>query len=155
MFTSTKMFGPISTGHRQYLDEGHCSFVHGYGRKVQLTFAAKELDHKGWVMDFGGLKQVRKWLEDEWDHRTLIHEDDPALNDLKDLEYDKTININIMRKPYGPGIELSCLYVYDNLTPMIKEATDGRVWIQKVEIWEHENNSAAYHHVPEVIYKEI
>lgn len=138
------MFGPISTGHRQYLDSGHCSFIHGYGRKIKITFACNQLDERGWVMDFGGLKQVRKWLEDEWDHRTLIHEDDPELTDLKEIELDGTIKLNVVSKPYGPGIELSCLYVYDRVSPMIYKATDGRVWIETVEIWEHENNSASY-----------
>ena len=38
-FKSSKRIGPISTGHRQWKDKGHCSFVHGYGRYVEFTFA--------------------------------------------------------------------------------------------------------------------
>ena len=48
-FKSTKKLGPISVGHRQWRDDGHCRFVHGYGRYVQFTFSG-ELDHRQWVM---------------------------------------------------------------------------------------------------------
>ena len=61
-FKSSKRIGPISTGHRQWKDDGHCSFVHGYGRYVEFTFACNERDDKGWVMDFGDLKDVKKEL---------------------------------------------------------------------------------------------
>ena len=62
-YTSSKRIGPISTGHRQWKDNGHCSFVHGYGRYVELTFACEERDEKGWVMDFGDLKDVKQLIE--------------------------------------------------------------------------------------------
>ena len=68
-YTSSKRIGPISTGHRQWKHDGHCSYAHGYGRYIEFTFACKRSDHRGWVMDFGDLKDVKKWLEDEWDHR--------------------------------------------------------------------------------------
>ena len=143
MFKSTKKFGPISTGHRQWLHDGHCSWVHGYGRNVQITFACNQLDERGWVMDFGGLKEVKKFLEDEWDHRTLISEHDPLLPDLLELQEKGGININVMYDPYGPGIEQSCLFVFDNVNDLINQKSN-RVWVEKVEIWEHENNSAYY-----------
>ena len=59
-FKSTKRFGPITTGHRQWRDSGHCSYIHGYGRYVRLTFEASQLDERGWVMDFGDLKDIKK-----------------------------------------------------------------------------------------------
>mgnify|MGYP003656349465 CR=1 FL=1 len=105
-FKSSKRFGPITTGHRQWRDDGHCSFVHGYGRYVRITFESSELDERGWVMDFGDLKDVKKC--------------------------------------YYPGIEESCRYLYDMINPMIKEKTDSRVEITRIEIWEHENNHAEY-----------
>ena len=54
------------------------------------------------------------------------------------------VNLNVMPEGYGPGIEDSCKYVYDKVNPMIKEKTDSRVEITRVEIWEHENNHAEY-----------
>ena len=144
MFTSSKRIGPISTGHRQWKDNGNCSFVHGYGRYVEFTFACNERDDKGWVMDFGDLRDVKQWLEDQWDHRLLLAHDDPLLEDFKKIQSKGGVDLNIMPEGYGPGIEDSCKWVYDNITPMIKLLTDNRVWIQKVRVYEHENNWAEY-----------
>ena len=144
VFTSSKKIGPISTGHRQWKDNGHCSFVHGYGRYVELTFACEERDEKGWVMDFGDLRDVKKLIEEEWDHRLLIAEDDPLLEDFKQLHEKGGVNLNIMPKEYGPGIEDSCKYIYDKVAPIISLKTQDRVWIENIRIYEHDNNWAEY-----------
>ena len=143
-YKSSKRFGPITTGHRQWRDKGHCSYVHGYGRYVRLTFEATELDERGWVMDFGDLKDVKSWIESEWDHRTLIAADDPAIPELKTLEEVGGINLNILPEGYLPGIEESCRYLYDKLNPVIQRKTNNRVVITRVEIWETEKNQAEY-----------
>ncbi len=123
-FKSTKKLGPISVGHRQWRDDGHCRFVHGYGRYVQFTFSG-ELDHRQWVMDFGDLKDIKKWIEQQWDHRLLLASDDPHLEDFKKMHDLGTMNINVMdvAKGWGPGIEASCKFVYDNVQPIIAEKT--------------------------------
>ena len=143
-FKSTKRFGPITTGHRQWRDEGHCSYIHGYGRHVRLTFEASTLDKCGWVMDFGDLKDIKNWIEDEWDHRVLIAADDPLIPQLKELEEVGGINLNILPEGYLPGIEESCRYLYDKLNPVIQRKTNNRVVITRVEIWETEKNQAEY-----------
>ena len=143
-FYSTKRFGPISTGHRQWKHNGHCSFAHGYGRIVKIIFGGYKLDEKGWVVDFGALKPIKQFLEQEWDHRLLLAADDPLLEDFLALHEKGGCNINVMHPPYGPGIELSCAYVFDFADTLVIEGTNGRCWVQSVEIWEHENNSAIY-----------
>ena len=45
-------------------------------------------------------------------------------------------------KGWGPGIEASCKFVYDYVDQWTKNTTNSRIWVQKVQIWEHENNSA-------------
>lgn len=143
-YFSTKRFGPISTGHRQWRHNGHCAFVHGYGRIVEIVFGAEELDARGWVVDFGDLRDVKKWLEEEWDHRVLLAYDDPLLEEFKALDEKGGIDINILPPEYGPGIEQSCKYVFDNVDEIINEKTHERCWVESVRIWEHENNSAFY-----------
>lgn len=145
-FYSTKRIGPISTGHRQWKHNGHCAWIHGYGRIVQLTFGCHELDDKTWAVDFGGLKPVKQFIEDAWDHRLLLASNDPYLEQIKALEEFNIVNVNVMdvTKGHSPGIEGSCKFLYDNIQPMIDEMTGGRCWLEKVEIWEHENNTAQY-----------
>jgi len=144
-FQSTKKLGPISVGHRQWRDDGHCAWVHGYGRYIQFTFEG-DLDERQWVMDFGDLKDIKQWLEEQWDHRVMIASDDPQLAKLKEMHDLNIMNINVMDvdKGWGPGIEASCKFVYDHVQPIITQKTNGRVKITKVEIWEHERNSAVY-----------
>ena len=144
VFKSSKRIGPISTGHRQWKDDKHCRFIHGYGRYVEFTFACNERDERGWVMDFGNLKDIKKWLEREWDHRLLVAHDDPQIPLLKVLNDNGVAYLNIMPEEYGPGIEDSCKYVYDYINPMIQQKTNNRVWIDKVRVYEHENNWAEY-----------
>tara|TARA_A100001011_G_scaffold248168_1_gene256434 strand:- start:7692 stop:8141 length:450 start_codon:yes stop_codon:yes gene_type:complete len=144
-FQSTKKLGPISVGHRQWRDGGHCAYVHGYGRYIQFTFEGN-LDERQWVMDFGDLKDIKAWIEKEWDHRVLIASDDPQLEKLKEMHELGIMDINVLdvTKGWGPGIEASCKHIYDNVANLIHVKTDGRVKIVKVEIWEHERNSAVY-----------
>ena len=144
-YKSTKKLGPISVGHRQWKDQGHCAWVHGYGRYIQFTFEG-ELDHRQWVMDFGDQRDVKQWLEDQWDHRLLLASDDPHISDFEKMHELGTMNINIMdvTKGWGPGIEASCKFVFDHVSPLIDKKTEGRVKLVQVEIWEHERNSAVY-----------
>ena len=44
------------------------------------------MDNKNWAVDFGGLKPLKQWLEDTFDHKTVIDENDPHLNDFRILE---------------------------------------------------------------------
>ena len=119
--------------------------MHGYGRYIQFTFEG-ELDHRQWVMDFGDLRDVKQWLEDQWDHRLLLASDDPHISDFQKMHELGTMNINIMdvTKGWGPGIEASCKFVFDHVSPLIDKKTEGRVKLVQVEIWEHERNSAVY-----------
>ena len=121
----------------------YCQYLHGYSISVRINFKGG-LDDKNWVYDFGDLKDVKKWLENEWDHRLLLAHDDPLLEDFKQLHEKGGVNLNVMSKGYGPGIEDSCKYVYDKVNPMIKEKTQGRAWVENVRIYEHEKNWADY-----------
>lgn len=154
MFTSTKKFGPISTCHRNWhaannpnRDSRHCSYIHGYSRYIKFWFKGN-YDTCQWVVDFGNLKDVKKLLEEWWDHAVLIASDDPEIEILKELNDRELIKLTIIDVnnglEWGPGIEGSCKHVFDNIMPIIFEKTCGQAWIEKIEIWEHENNSAIY-----------
>lgn len=145
-YFSTKKLGPISVAHRQHRDTGTCAKIHGYGRYVQFIFTCNDLDERQWVYDFGDLKEIRKWLEQQWDHRTLLASDDPLLDHFLALEKLDGIDINVMdvTKGWGPGIEASCKFVADHVNSYVKDRTNNRVWLHSVEIWEHEGNSARY-----------
>ena len=58
-FTSNKVINLGSAAFRQWRStHSHCQFIHGYNLTANITFEANELDNKGWVADFGGLKDL-------------------------------------------------------------------------------------------------
>ena len=144
MFTSSKRFGPISVAHRQWKSDSHCRYIHGYGRLIDITFHCKERDEKGWVMDFGNLKDVKAWICEKWDHKLLIAHDDPELGKLWQLDQDGVVSLFVTPEGYGPGIEDSCKFIFDKVGEIIRIKTNERVGIKKVRIYEHEKNWAEY-----------
>ena len=65
----------IHCGHRVVGHEGKCRHLHGHGYVIHFTCEAEngELDSIGRVIDFGEVKsKLCMWLEDNWDHRTLL-----------------------------------------------------------------------------------
>lgn len=140
-FISTKNFIGFPCTHRQWKADSHCRFVHGYSRSFYMEFEASELTKEGWVVDFGGLKEVKEWLEYMFDHTFLASEDDPELSKFQDL--DKAGVIQLRTLP-NVGMEGSARFVYDKVNKMISDMTNGRAWVTKVECRENEKNSAIY-----------
>ena len=88
LYKVTKTYGHnlgLSTTFRQWRATSHCRFLHGYALEVKLVFAAPKLNDNNWVIDFGSLKPVKAWLANNFDHKTLVAEDDPALPLFKQL----------------------------------------------------------------------
>lgn len=144
MYSITKRYPEITVCHRHWKAESHCRFIHGYARTVEITICAHDLD-KGWVMDLGNLKDVRKALEDAWDHRVLINSDDPELPQIEAMHQTGVLDLNVMdvTKGWGAALEGSCQFVMDLVEPIVRTRTSGRAWVSKVEIWEKGDNRAA------------
>lgn len=81
-YLSTKTYGHevgLSATFRQWRAKSHCRLLHGYSLSFRFEFEANTLDDKNWVVDFGGLKELRAILEDTFDHKTVVAADDPEL----------------------------------------------------------------------------
>jgi 6-pyruvoyltetrahydropterin/6-carboxytetrahydropterin synthase len=140
-YTSTKRFIGFPFTHRQWRAESHCKFVHGYSREFYFEFACNELTKEEWVMDFGGLKEVKKWLESMFDHTFLAAEDDPYLDQFVQLDKEGVIQLRVLP---NAGMEGTAKYVYDHVNQMVQKSTKNRVWVTKVEVRENEKNSAFF-----------
>lgn len=150
--SSTKKFGGFPCAHAQWFDTnkdgtpGACSAFHGYDRFVKLTFTG-EPDKYGWVYPFGGLKEVRSWLEFYFDHTSILPANDPWLEQYKEKTYVDIIEENprlatLRILPYGVSMEMSSLFIWEHVNPYIYSTSEGRVTLTKVECIEHDNNSA-------------
>ena len=149
-YTSTKLFDGFSTVFRQWKAENtHCKFLHGYAVSFRVWFEG-ELDERNWVWDFGGMKRAKgtiegmnpkAWMDHMFDHTTIIAEDDPELELFKKMHSKGIIQLRIIPTT---GAEQFSKYIYEKLNTFIQEETEGRVKIVKVEVYEHERNSASY-----------
>ena len=144
-YYSTKTYGHnigLSACFRQpHADHSHCRFLHGYSLQFKFTFGCDELDNKNWAVDFGGLKQVKAWLEDSFDHKLCIDKDDPMKDDLLMLESKGLAEI---RQFDGVGAEKFAEHAWKFADTLIREATNDRCWVESVECAEHGANSAIY-----------
>lgn len=140
-FKSTKRFSGFPCTHRQWRAESHCKFVHGYSREFYFEFAANELTKEGWVVDFGGLKEIKNWLEYTFDHTFLVAQDDPQLEAFKKLDKEGALQLRILP---NPGMEGTAQYVFEEASKMLKKLYGERAWITLVQVSENEKNSAMY-----------
>ena len=149
-FQSTKLFDGYSTCFRQWkADNTHCKFLHGYAVSFKVWFEG-DLDERNWVFDFGGMKRAENTINGmspkdyfAWllDHTTIIAKDDPYLDKFQQMHDDGIIQLRIMD---AVGCEQFAKYLYEILNAFLEEETNGRVKAAKVEVYEHERNSASY-----------
>jgi 6-pyruvoyltetrahydropterin/6-carboxytetrahydropterin synthase len=86
MITANR-YHDISCGHRVVGHEGKCRHLHGHNYRIHFVCAAPQLDGIGRVIDFSVIKaKLCAWLEDVWDHKMLIWQDDPLLPELQKID---------------------------------------------------------------------
>jgi len=149
-FTSTKLFDGYSTCFRQWrAEDTHCKFLHGYAVSFRVWFEG-DLDHRNWVFDFGGMKRAKAQIHGmspkEYfafllDHTTIIAIDDPHLKLFQIMDEYGLIQLRILP---ATGCEKFAEHLYFVINAFLKEETEGRVRAVKVEVYEHERNSASY-----------
>mgnify|MGYP003154753220 FL=1 len=143
-FISTKTYNHnigLSCAFRQWkADHSHCKYIHGYAISVRFNFKG-ELDDKNWVYDYGGLKEVKEFLQKTFDHKTIVAEDDPMINEFYSLQEKGLIQLVVLP---GVGCEKFAEYICKEVEPIIKDRSKNRVRIISVEVREHGSNSAIY-----------
>ena len=139
-FKSTKLFDGYSTCFRQWRADGtHCKFLHGYAVSFRVWFEG-DLDHRNWVFDFGGMKRAKTQIagmspKDYFtyllDHTTIVAEDDPYLENFIQMAQDGIIQLRILP---ATGCERFAEYLYNTINAFLKEETEGRVKLVKLEL---------------------
>ena len=92
----------FSAGHRVVGHEGKCQYLHGHNYRIHFTIQSQiGLDEIGRVLDFSAIKMILcEWLEEHWDHKFLIWENDPFLPELAKLSPE-----SIVALPFNPTAE--------------------------------------------------
>ncbi len=119
-------------GHRLLNYEGKCKFLHGHNGKAVITLEADSLDSRGMVLDFSEIKRsVSAWIDEELDHRMILHRDDPV--------------VPLLAKQGEPVYLMDSNPTAENIARLICErAIDRGLPVVKVELWETPHCFAAY-----------
>ena len=138
--TCSKTYSDIPFAHRQHHHPGHCRLIHGHNWGIRLIFACRETDSNGFVIDFGGLKFIRKWIDENLDHACVLNRDDPELERLlRDL--DGIIKPYVVDNCSAEGL---AQHFHETFDPMVRKETHDRAWIESVEVLEDSRNAARY-----------
>lgn len=119
-------------GHRLLNYDGKCKFLHGHNGRAVIAVAADDLDERGMVLDFSDIKRVVSgWIDDNLDHRMILHQDDPAVPLLRELGEPLFL---IDRNPTA-----------ENIARLIYEFTAGQGFpIVEAILWETPHCFATY-----------
>ena len=115
LYRSTKSYDHnegLSCCFRQWrAGDSHCRLMHGYALAFRFDFATHELDERHWCLDFGGLKWLRAWLHNWFDHTTLVAADDPHRAEFERLEKLGLIDCRVLPAVGCEAVAVSGLIV--------------------------------------------
>ena len=144
-YRSTKTYDHnegLSCCFRQWrATHSHCRLLHGYALAFHFVFATRDLDANNWCLDFGGLKPIRAWLHETFDHTVLVAEDDPEIAEFRHMAERNLIDLRVLP---AVGCEAIARLAYYHVDAFAREQTGGRVWLESAEVREHSANSAIY-----------
>ncbi len=145
MYYSTKTYdhnlGLSAVFRQPKADHSHCHLLHGYSLKFKFKFSSTKLDDKNWVVDFGGLKELKAWLQDNFDHKVIVDSNDPEIDTLYKLEQKGLAEIRVFD---GVGAEMFAYHAWKFADNLVRDMSMNRCWCIEVECAEHDANSAIY-----------
>lgn len=122
-------------GHRVLGHEGQCAHLHGHDYTVELHARTKASAHGGRnqddigrVIDFSVLKaKVGTWIDENWDHRTILNESDPFLA-IFQVGVEETVDVDeageqltnsIWESNFNPTAENIASFLLDVMCPRL------------------------------------
>src|SRR5438445_13609423 len=114
----------FAAGHYLRNYKGKCEKPHGHNYKVRVTLAGEQLDKAGLLLDFKDLRDVMKQVIDRLDHQ-MINELEPFTQ-------------------LNPSAENLAKYFYEETNGRLRSATNGRVWVKTVTVFETDTTTATY-----------
>lgn len=141
----TKTYGHdlgLSCCFRQWKSGSHCRFLHGYALSFSFVFRRRDvgLDEKHWVIDYGDMGDIKRFLQDSYDHKTVAAQDDPELDTLRELHEKGLIDLRVIPRVSTEMFASEAgAFVRDWLA-----AHHPDVVLMKAEVREHGANSAIW-----------
>lgn len=146
MPTTVTVRHKFCAAHRLMHHGGKCRFLHGHNYVADVTVARIVpflLDKHspvhpltGMVVDFAAVKDtVCRWIDNNWDHNTILNTADPA------LELGPAYKLKVFgREPFAligePTAENMALFLLGGAGQLSTLEEDHGVRITKVDLWE-------------------
>ena len=123
-------------GHRLLDYVGKCQYLHGHNGRVEVAVMSQGLDRSGFVVDFSDVKTFAKeWIDNEWDHRMQLNEQDPLIRAIASL--DEKLRI----VPYNPTAENMASELHGEVESFLKDQfqdaiRERQLELRAVKFWE-------------------
>lgn len=144
-YTSTKEWvDAFPCAYRQWKSGTSCAFLHGYAFSIRLFFGANTLDARNWVADYGGLKDLKEILQNQFDHTLLVSEDDPHIDLYNEMEKRGIAKLTRLPRVGCEGLA-DMIYKYVNgvyIPDHWGKGESDRIWCYRVEVRETQSNMA-------------
>ena len=144
-YVSTKEYvDKFPCAYRQWRADSHCNVIHGYSFSMRLFFGTDHLDVRNWVADYGGLRELKQLLDDQFDHTLLVAEDEPEMDLYKELQKRGLARLCILPN-LGCEAIADQLYKYVNgifIPDMWGPGEAERLWCFRIEVRETQTNMA-------------
>lgn len=126
--------------HRVLKHESKCGTLHGHHYVALITCEANSLDACDRVIDFGVIKNlVGSWIDDHWDHTTLVNCHDAKLIKFCDDDHVE----NGKRQSYAFDGEPTAEVIAQKLLSIAQRLLSSTgVRVVEVEVYETPNCSA-------------
>lgn len=144
-YTSTKEWiDAFPCAYRQWKADTHCNQIHGYAFSIKVYFGTETLDARNWVADYGGVKDLKEILQDQFDHTLLVAEDDPHIDLYNEMEKRGIAKLTRLPLVGCEGLA-DMIYKYINgvyIPDHWGKGESDRLWCYRVEVRETQSNMA-------------
>jgi len=135
-----KLYTDIPFAHRQHRHDGHCAYIHGHNWSIAVTFGCHHTDENGFVVDFGKLRFLRHWIEENLDHACVLNRDDPERAQITGA-LGPLIKLYVVDDCSCEGLARHLFDVFDGL---VRAHTHDRAFVTAIEVMEDARNSATW-----------
>lgn len=131
----------FDAAHRLFKYEGKCHNLHGHTYFAIVEATCDVLIPPGFVTDFGELKRaVKDWIDENWDHATILWANDPLVPILKDQD------LRVYSMTHEPTAEYMASLLFIVVEGLLKTSLfPSTVTLTQVSIKETPTSTAKYY----------
>jgi len=102
------------------------------------------MDENGFVVDFGKLKYIKRYIDDNLDHACVFSDEDPLSQEIINSAPEGIYQPYWVKNASCEGL---AQHLYSEFSSLLKEQEGDRVWISEIVLYEDRKNAVRY--VPE------